>query len=150
MEEHLLKWLRSNLNQSFESPRKAIFKTSTHDFKIMELDEVKEIVKIRFESERRPILPLQYWRFDVALKILVENKDKWTRLGTSIHAYDRETIEWYIQETARRIYPNRLEDKKSTPHVCDLIVLAGIAEYGSVINPKTGMKNQAVRLLKTI
>lgn len=148
MDKRLLEWLRSNRNQSFESPRKAIFGTRTQRFEIVDVNEAKGVVKIEFSKQRTP-LRLEFWRFETALDFLDRNKGKWTRLGTRIDSDDPDTIEWQIQRKARQIHPNRHIDLKSAPHVCDIFVLAGIAEYGKAINPSTRRKNQALRLVET-
>jgi len=148
VDKRLLGWLKSNRQQSFESPRGTIFKTKTQRFKINKLDEPKGIVEIEF-SKVGTVLRLEFWRFETALDLIERNRGKWTRLGTRIDSDDPDTIEWQIQKKARQIHPKRHMDLKSAPHVCDIFVLAGIAEYGKAINPSTRRKNQALRLVAT-
>jgi len=148
MDENLLEWLKSNLNLSFEPPRATIFKTKTQRFRIVEVNEAKGIVKIEF-SKQFTELRLEFWRFETTLVFLERNRGKWTRLGTRIDSDDPDTIEWQIQQKAKHIHPNRHIDYKSAPHVCDLLVLSGIAEYGKTINPMTDRENQAIRLVET-
>ena len=148
MDKRLKEWLKSNLSQSFESPRGTIFKTKTQRFRIIKVNEPKGIVEIKF-SKIGTVLRLEFWRFETALEILERNRDEWTRLGTRIDSDDPNTLEWQIQRRARQIHPNRNIDLKSAPHVCDILVLTGIAEYGRAINPNTERPNQAVRLTET-
>ena len=147
MDENLLKWLRSNQKRSFESPRGAIFKTKTQRFRIVEVNETKGIVKIEF-SKQFTELRLEFWRFETALELLNKNRGKWTRLGTRFNSDDPDTIEWQIQQKARQAHPGRHVDLKSAPHVCDILVLSGIAEYGRATNPITKRKNQAIKLVE--
>ena len=148
MNERLLEWLRSNRNQSFDSPRRIIFGTNTQSFEIVKVNEAKGIVEIEFKK-RYTRLRLEFWRFETTLVFLERNRGKWTRLGTRIDSDDPDTIEWQIQQKAKQIHPNRHIDYKSAPHVCDLLVLSGIAKYGKTINPMTNRENQAIRLVET-
>lgn len=146
MNENLLIWLNSSRDISLESPRRTIFNTQTQRFKIIEVNEAKQFIKIEF-SKQYTDLRLEFWRFETALEILSKNRGKWTRLGTRIYADDPDTIEWQIQKKAIQIHPNRHVDLKSAPHICDILALCGIAEYGRAINPRTKRGNQAVRLV---
>lgn len=148
MDKNLLKWLKSNQNLSFESPRATVFKTKTQRFRIVEVNETKGIVKIEF-SKQFTELRLEFWRFETGLEILNRNRGKWTRLGTRFNSDDPDTIEWQIQRKARQVHPNRHVDLKSAPHICDILVLAGFVEYGRAMNPMTKRENQAVRLVET-
>ena len=148
MDGGLLEWLKSNRSQSLDSPRGTVFKTKTQRFKIIRVDEVKQFIEIEF-SKQFTVLRLEFWRFETALEVLRRNKGRWTRLGTRFYADDPDTIEWQIQEKTKRIHPNRKVDLKSAPHVCDILVLSEIAEYGRAINPTTKRENQAVKLVES-
>jgi hypothetical protein len=148
MNEQLLEWLKSNRNQSFESPRRTIFGTNTQRFEIIRVNEAKGIVEIEFKK-RYTHLRLEFWRFETALDFLKRNRGKWVRLGTRIDSDDPDTVEYQIQQKAKQLHPHRHIDYKSAPHVCDLLVLSGIAEYGRTLNPMTNWENQAVRLVET-
>jgi len=148
MNEQLLKWLRSNRNQSFDSPRRTIFGTNTQRFEIIKVNEAKGIVEIEFKK-RYTRLRLEFWRFETTLVFLERNRGKWTRLATKFYSDDPDTVEYQIQRKARQVHPNRHVDLKSASHVCDLLVLSGIAEYGRTLNPMTYRENQAIRLVKT-
>lgn len=148
MNEQLLKWLMSNRNKYLESPRSQIFKTDAQCFEITKVDKEKGIVKVEFEKKRTP-LPLAFWRFETALDFLERNRGKWVRLGTRFYSDDPDTVEYQIQQKARQVRLNLHVDLKSASHVCDLLVLSGIAEYGKTINPMTNRENQAIRLVET-
>ena len=128
MNERLLEWLRSNRNQSSESPRRTIFGTKTQRFEIIKVNEAKRLVEVEFKKSYTR-LRLEFGRFEIALDFLERNRDKWIRLGTRFDSDDPDTIEWQIQRKARQIHPNRHIDLKSAPHVCDMLVLSGLAEY---------------------
>lgn len=142
-----MEWLRSNRNQSSESPRRTIFGTKTQRFEIIKVNEAKRLVEVEFKKSYTR-LRLEFGRFEIALDFLERNRDKWIRLGTRFDSDDPDTIEWQIQRKARQIHPNRHIDLKSAPHVCDILVLSGLAEYGRAINPVTNRENQAIRLVR--
>lgn len=148
MNRALLEWMRLNLNKTLESPRKTLFKErrNVQDFKIVEVNEGKEIVKIRF-VESGTLLPLEFWRFNKTIEAL--SRGEWIRLGTRLYANEPSTLEWMLQEKAKKIY-NRKTDTKTAPHICDILVLSEMAKYGYIKNPKTKRKNQAVKIAENI
>ena len=68
----------------------------------------------------------------------------WIRLGTRLSAEDPSTIEWKLQEHAKKLY-GRKADYKTAPHIGDILVLSGVAKYGYAINPHSERKNQALK-----
>ena len=143
MEKKLLEWLSSNVGKVFESPRKQIFKikNSPQNFKIVKVDKDNKRIKVKF-MKKGTVLPLEFWRFDKVIELL--KGGDWIRLGTRLSADDPSTIEWKLQEHAKKIY-GRETDFKTAPHVCDILVLAGMAKYGYSLNPHSNRKNQAVK-----
>lgn len=139
----LLDWLKLNVGRTFVSPRKHIFKErrSPQDFRIIDINEEKCVVKIRF-MDRGTVLPLEFWRFDKVLEVI--SKGEWVRLGTRLAADDPSTLEYALQDYGKESY-GRKADTKTAPHICDILVLSGIAKYGYVKNPKTKRKNQAIK-----
>lgn len=135
--------MKSNLNRIFESPCKTVFKGKRvpQDFKIVEVNEEKGVVKIQFVNTGA-VLPLGFWRFDKTVEVL--SKGEWVRLGTRLYADEPSTIEWTLQEHTKKIY-GRKADTKTAPHICDILVVFGIAKYGYVENPISKRKNQAVK-----
>ena len=115
MNKNVLNWIKSNLNQSFESPRRRIFGTKTQNFEIIEIDEDKKLVKIKFKK-KNTLQPLKFWRFSFASDYIESKKGKWTRLGTGFMSEDQDTIEHQIQQKAKQ-RPTRNIDIKSAPHV---------------------------------
>ena len=147
MKAELLEWIRSNLGKVLQSPREEKFKRGKppQNFKIVKLDEKRERIVVQFMgSPSRTLLPLEFWRFDKVLDLI--SKGEWARLGTRWFAEDSSTIEWQLQEYAKKLY-KRKTDCKTAPHVCDILVLAGIAQYGYVKNPYTKRQNQAIKEL---
>lgn len=140
----LLEWMKSKLNEVQRSPRKEVFTKGREpqDFKIVSVEETKKRIKIQF-MKSGTLLPLEFWRLEKVIAII--SKGGWVRLSTRFYAEDPSTIEWQLQDTAKKLYPNRRVDVKTAPHICDILVLAGIAEYGFVQNPYTKRLNQAIK-----
>lgn len=145
MNAQVLEWLESNCNRTFESPRRIAFGTNTQCFEILNVDKLKGIVELEFKKKYTH-LRLEFWRFEIALDLLEKSRGKWIRLGTRYDSDDPNTVEYKIQTKARQVHPNRRIDLKSAPHVCDILVLSGLAEYGRAINPITDRENQAIKL----
>lgn len=148
MRAELLEWIRSNLGKILQSPREKEFKRgrSPQNFKIVKLDEEGKRIVVQFMgSPSRTLLPLEFWRFDKVLDLI--SKGEWVRLGTRLFAEDPSTIEWKLQEHAKKLY-GRKTDYKTAPHICDILVQSGIAKYGYAKNPYTKRQNQAIKLVK--
>lgn len=147
MQNGFLEWLISNRNKIFKSPRGKIFGTNPQSFEITRVDTIKGIVGLEFKKSFN-LLGLEFWRFETALSLIKKGQKEWVRLGTRYDSDDPNTIEYAIQNKSREMHPNREFDLKSAPYICDLLVLAGLAEYGKVINPITDRKNQAIKLIE--
>lgn len=81
--------------------------------------------------------------FDRTIKRLVENERKPVRLGAQVvPPYENDTIEGEIW---KHPYPIGSTPYKASPHVCDILVLAGVAEYISMVNPSTGRRVEGVK-----
>ena len=65
---YFLVWLKSHLGTVVSSPRKDIFWKKAQDFEIVDVDEPKERVKIRFEEKNSTVLPLTFSMFDRAIE----------------------------------------------------------------------------------
>jgi len=143
MEQRLIAWMKSNLGKILESPRKEIFKGGgpPQNFKIVEVNENKKRIKVKF-MRKDTLLPLKFWRFDKVLELIA--RGDWIRLGTRLSADDPSTIEWKLQEHAKKLY-GRKTDFKTAPHISDILVLCGIAEYGYAKNPYSNRNNQALK-----
>ena len=80
--------------------------------------------------------------FERALTNLETNKTRMVRLGARVKPpYDQDTIEGQIWRQPY-VCPNPF---KASPHVCDIIVSSGLAEYGDTENTKNHRKVQGVR-----
>jgi hypothetical protein len=83
--------------------------------------------------------------FDRTLKYLQENRGRAVRLGAKLAPpYEFDTLEGQIW---KKPYPTGNTSYKASPHVCDILALAGLVEYVLVLNPETLRKVQGVKLL---
>lgn len=147
MNVKLHNWIKENMNKNLESPRSYVFKRGRkpQEFKVIELNELLQRIKIEFQKNRT-ILPIKFWRFDQAIKFLSKKRD-FVRLGTRLYADDLDTLEGHLQGHGMKRH-NRKTDTKTAPHVGDLLVLTGLAEYGWMKNPYSGRRNQAIKLIR--
>jgi len=143
--ERVFDFMRNNLNKTLESPRTLVFKKGRQPqtFKIVEFDDAKQRIKIEFQ-ESGTKLPLEFWRFELAIEFLFE-RGEFVRIGASLDAQDKSSLEWVLQKHEKEFYGRRA-GTKTAPHVGDILVLAGVAEYGKIRNPKTRRMTQAIRL----
>jgi len=145
VDKRVLDWLKANIGKTVSSPRKDVFDRGVKDFEIVDVDEKVKRVKIRFEERKYPALPLTFSMFDRAIEYIVENKGQWVRLGTSFNPQPN-TVEGEIW---RKPYPIKYKiTYKVASHICDILALAGVVEYGSMKNPLTRRKVQAVKLIE--
>jgi hypothetical protein len=143
MDEQVLKWLKVNKGKVFASPRKEVFKEQTRDFELSGIADDR--VSVRFVGSKYPALPLYFWMFDRTLKYIHENKGRTVRLGAKlVPPYESDTVEGQIW---KKPYPTGNTSYKAAPHVCDILVLAGLVKYFPVFNPETRRKVQGVKLL---
>jgi hypothetical protein len=141
-------WLQENKGKIFASPRNDVFGARTEDFEIVNIRPDR--VSIRFIGAANTPLSLIFSMFDRVLDCLRENQGNPVRIGAKVNPpYENNTLE---QAIWRQPYPAGLNNSyKAAPHVCDILVLAGLAEYIKITNPLTGRNVQSVRLLnKTI
>jgi len=144
MDERVLNWLHANQGKTFASPRDAIFGTKTQVFKISSVHNDR--VYIKFGNNRYEALPLVFSMFDRVLDDLTINKGKAVRLGAKVEPpYDNESLEAVIW---KQPYPVFNVPYKASPHVCDILCLAGLIKYVRAVNPKSGRKVQAAKLIE--
>jgi len=142
MDERVMKWVKANTGKVFASPRE-VSKRPTQRFEVVGI--VGESVRIRFARSPHPALPLCFWMFDRTLKYLQENRGRAVRLGAKLAPpYESDTLEGQIW---KKPYPTGNTSYKASPHVCDILALAGLVEYVLVLNPETLRKVQGVKLL---
>ena len=144
VDKRILEWLIAHKGKIVSSPRNVVFNKHTQDFEIIEIDEKNERVRIHFEERNYPAMPLTFIMFDRAIEYISENRGKWVRLGTSFYPQPG-TIEGAIW---RKPHPNNYKSAyKVASHICDILALANIVEYGFMKNPLTGRKVQGVRYI---
>ena len=96
----LLKWINSNRHKVLESPRKEILKRGSppQNFKIGEVNENEKRIEVKFM--KGTLLHLEFWRFDKVIELIA--RGNWIRLGTGLSGDDSSTIEWKLQERAKK------------------------------------------------
>ena len=141
MDQRVLSWLKNNIGKTFESPRKEVFKIYPSPIKIVAADENKKRVEFDFVEKQTKALPLHFWMFDRTLPYLRTNKEKFIWLGARVQPpYDDDTVEGQIWKEP---YPYS-SPYKISPHICDVLVLVGVAEYGYT-NSTKGRSVQGVK-----
>lgn len=142
MDTRVLNWLLDNKGKVFASPRDEVYGSHTKDFKISSIGQDR--VYVKFGGKKYEALALVFQMFDRVLDYLAANKTRVVRLGARIAPpYDSETLESVIWKEP---YPVGTVPYKASPHVCDILCLAGIIRYVSATNPITGRQVQAVKL----
>lgn len=140
----VLGWVKENEQKILESPRKKFFDEETSDFLIDKI--TSESIQLRFMPSGTP-LNLKTWRFEEALAFLKE-RNAVTRIGARLKTKKNASPSFSVEEHLNGIAMNKYQrksDTKTAPHVCDLLVLAGIAEY-QWTNNEDGKKVQGIRL----
>ena len=141
--EILLTFMINNKGNEFESPRK-IFKHGRvpQNFTIIEINESKNRIKIQFKSET--VLPIEYWRLKESISFIANND--FVPIGASVSEnYHINSLEGRLKEKAKNDFINKSTDTKTAPHIADLLVLSGIAEFGDAYSIKN-RKVQGIRL----
>ena len=127
----VINWIKNNVGKTFRSPREFLDKKcrskKPSTIKIVAVHEDK--VTFDFVEKKTKALPLYFWMFDRTLQYLNINDDRLIMLGARVKPpYGVDTIEGEIW---KKPYPHS-SPYKISPHICDYIVLSGIAEYGCV------------------
>jgi hypothetical protein len=140
--QQVLEFLKREEGKTFRSPRGKISKgRKPMQFKIEELNEIKEKVKIKFESGT--ILPLEFWRFKDALNILQKKEE--LQIGARISEdYPDNSLEQILKEEEKRRY-SRSAGTKTAPHIADLLTNAGITEL-KFVRSESGREVQGIKL----
>ena len=146
METQVLTWLEANKGKIVTSPRNNISNREIKDFGVIGISDNK--VKIKFIGSIYPALPLTFSMFDRTLNILRENTNRAVPLGAKLSPpYYDNTIEAAIWT---KPYPLGKSPYKASPHVCDILALAGILEYVKARNPSTGRRVTCIQLIQEI
>ena len=144
--EILLAFMKNNKGKVFESPRK-IFKHGRppQNFKIIDINEskIKIKIKIKIQFESKTVLPIEYWRLKKSISF-IDNND-FVPIGASVSEnYQINSLEGRLKEKAKND-SKKSTDTKTAPHIADLLVLSGIAEFGKA-NSINGREVQGIRL----
>jgi len=139
----LLDWCRSNEGKALSSPRRkfSIGKTP-QDFSILQVNDSKSQLRIQF-LESGTILPLEYWRIKSAIEFLTGRSD-YVWIGARIGEPEGISLENHLKTISKKMY-GRKADTKTAPHVSDLLVLAGLADYDWT-KSREGRKVQGIKL----
>ncbi|WP_167880934.1 DUF2971 domain-containing protein [Methanococcoides sp. AM1] len=153
--EILIDFLKNNIDKDFESPRRVFQrKRVPKNFKIIDLNESKQKIKLQFRSEDElesgSILYIDYWRLKEAISFL--NGCDFVPIGSSISEnYNVNSLEGRLKEIAKTKY-NKSTDTKTAPHIVDLLALSGNAELGETISDNgrkvDGVRFKPLKLLK--
>jgi len=132
--------MKANIGRTIDPLRK-----NALPFKIKAVDEPHKKVNFTFRDRdgvtEKIALPLHFAMFERALTYLEANKAGMVRLGAKVKPpYDQDTVEGQIWRQPY-VCPTPF---KASPHVCDIIALSGLAEYGRVKNHRTGHEVQAI------
>lgn len=140
--DNFLKFAKEKIGVEFESPRK-IFgrRIFPQNFKIVEIDDNRQRIKIQFESGTP--LPLEYWRFEEAITFI--DKKDFVPIGARVSEnYLKNSLEGTLKEKAKKD-SKKITDTKTAPHIADLLILAGLAELGYT-KSSGNRKIQGIRL----
>jgi len=141
--ELVLDWCKSNRGKALTSPRRKFsIKKTPQDFSILEVDDSKRQLRIQF-LESGTILPLEYWRIKSAIEFLAGKSD-YVWIGASISEPEGISLENHLKTISKKMY-GRKADTKTAPHIGDLLVAAGLADYDWT-KSREGRKIQGIRL----
>ena len=143
MAELVLDWCKSNRGRALTSPRRKFSPAKTpQDFSIVEVDDSKSQLRIQF-LESGTILPLEYWRLESSMEFLAGKSD-YAWIGASIGEPEYDSLENHLKTISKKRY-GRKADTKTAPHIGDLLVLAGLADYGWT-KSREGRRVQGIKL----
>ncbi|WP_440955555.1 hypothetical protein ACSAZK_00850 [Methanosarcina sp. Mfa9] len=140
--ELIKSYVNSNSGKWVESPRnKAFGENKRQKYQLFQKTPGD---KILFKLESGNPLYIEIWRFKEAVIFLDASKGP-VKIGARISEnYPGISLESHLIKIAKKIY-NRSSDTKTAPHIADLLVLAGIAEFKHIV-PVMGRKVQGVKL----
>ena len=143
MAELVLDWCKSNRGRALTSPRRKFSPAKTpQDFSIVEVDDSKSQLRIQF-LESGTILPLEYWRLESSMEFLAGKPD-YVWIGARIGEPGYDSLENHLKTISKKRY-GRKTDTKTAPHIGDLLVLAGLADYGWT-KSREGRRVQGIKL----
>jgi len=144
MDQRILRWLKTNQNKWFVSPRKDAFKRRRvpDDFKITYIDETDRKVGIKFRKSVYQALPLHFWMFNHTIQHL-QTAIGFIPIGAAVRPpYIKGSVEEAIW---RKPFPTGSSEYRVSSFICDILFLVGLIEYGYSRNPDTGRRVQGAR-----
>jgi len=142
MDELLVQWLKNNEGRIFSSPRKEAFGRNPKRFTLTLVDEHKKAVRVKFEGSKYQALPLYFTMFDRVLEYLRNNPTTIYPIGARLQPpYPEESIEGEIWREPKPYS----SEYKSSPHVLDILVHAGLAKYAYTTSRDSGRKVQGAQ-----
>lgn len=138
--EKVKTYVNQNSEHWIESPRATAFgKGSTQRFII----EIKTSGKIQFIFDSGTTINLDYWRFLEAIKFIYTNESP-VKIGA---LNTPNSLQSHISEIAKQRNKTK-SDLRCAPHIADLLVLSGVAEY-LYIKPNKGQRVQGIKAERT-
>ena len=111
-------------------------------FTITLVDERKKFVRIKFVGSKSQALPLYFSMFDRTLEYLRKNPTTIYPIGARLQPpYPKESIEGEIWKDPKPYS----SEYKSSPHVLDILVHAGLAKYAYTRSRDSGRKVQGAQ-----
>jgi hypothetical protein len=142
MDLELLNWLKENSGRTFESPRKDVFGSNPQDLTIRYVDEEDKLVRISFSEKKTLALPLYFWMFDRTLEHLKRNPETAYPIGARLQPpYSKESVEEAIWREPM-LYSSPY---KSSPHVLDILALAGFVKFQKTRSRDTDRQVQGAK-----
>lgn len=137
-----LEYMKKNEGKTLHSPREELVKGKKKPltFTIEKVEEKEAKVKVKFETGT--ILPIELWRFQLALNIL-EGKAA-IPIGGRLVNPPKDSLEYFLQEEEKEIYERKV-GTKTAPHVADLLTLANITDL-TLTKSESGRTVQGMRL----
>jgi len=140
--DRVREWVEENIGTTFSSPRKDVFGTNTRDFEIIKIDDEK--VSVKFEGSKYLALPLKFWMMERTLEHLKRNLGSFIPIGARIGPpYIPNSIEETIWMDP---LPEKVSRYKVAPHICDVLELAEVVEYGYAHREGSRRRLQGVRM----
>ena len=90
MNKQVTDWMKLNQNKILESPRKKYLEEILKILKLLEL--MNETSCEAGVPKKGTVLPLEFWRFEIALDYITSHNGEFVRLGTRFDSEDPERL----------------------------------------------------------
>ena len=142
--EFIIDWVQKNIGHTFSSTRGKRFGTRTLEFEFVSIDNQK--ISIRFEGSNYIALPLKFWMFKRAMDHLNKNGGNFVPIGARIRPpYMPNSVEEAIWKEP---LPEKISAYKAAPHICDVLELTSLVEFGKAYNPSSRRNVQGVKIIQ--